>query len=65
MPKYNGMEVLRSLRRLYPQTPVIMITGYASIETAVEATKLGAFQFIPKPFTPDELNTVTQEALAA
>jgi DNA-binding NtrC family response regulator len=42
-----------------------MITGFASIETAVEATKKGAFQFIPKPFTPEELKTVTMEALAA
>jgi DNA-binding response OmpR family regulator len=65
MPKYSGMEVLESLRRLYPTTPVVMITGFASIETAVEATKKGAFQFIPKPFTPEELKTVTQEALAA
>jgi DNA-binding NtrC family response regulator len=65
MPKYNGMEVLESMRKLYPKTPVVMITGFASIETAVEATKKGAFQFIPKPFTPEELKTVTMEALAA
>jgi DNA-binding NtrC family response regulator len=65
MPKHSGMEVLQSIKRLYPKTPVVMITGYASIETAVEATKLGAFQFIPKPFTPDELKVVTREALAA
>jgi DNA-binding response OmpR family regulator len=65
MPKRSGMEVLKTIRDLYPDTPVIMITGYASIETAVEATKLGAFQFVPKPFTPDELKSVTLEALAA
>lgn len=65
MPKSSGMEVLQSIKKLYPKIPVVMITGYASIETAVEATKLGAFQFIPKPFTPDELKLVAREALAA
>lgn len=65
MPKRSGMEVLKTIKKLYPDTPVIMITGYASIETAVEATKLGAFQFVPKPFTPDELKSVAMEALAA
>ncbi len=65
MPKRSGMEVLKTIKELYPDTPVIMITGYASIETAVEATKLGAFQFVPKPFTPDELKSVALEALAA
>jgi DNA-binding response OmpR family regulator len=65
MPKRSGMEVLQTIKKLYPDTPVIMITGYASIETAVEATKLGAFQFVPKPFTPEELKTVAMEALAA
>lgn len=65
MPKKSGMEVLESIKKLYPKTPVVMITGYASIETAVEATQKGAFNFIPKPFTPDELKAVTVEALAA
>jgi DNA-binding response OmpR family regulator len=65
MPKRSGMEVLKNIKENYPDIPVIMITGYASIETAVEATKLGAFQFVPKPFTPDELKTVAMEALAA
>lgn len=65
MPKRSGLEVLRSIRRLYPKVPVIMISGYASIENAVEATRLGASNFIPKPFTPDELQKVTEEVLAA
>jgi len=64
MPKRSGMEVLKTIKELYPDTPVVMITGYASIETAVEATKLGAFQFVPKPFTPEELRSVALEALA-
>jgi DNA-binding NtrC family response regulator len=65
MPKRNGMEVLRSIRAQWPQLPVIMVTGHGTIETAIEATKLGAFNFIPKPFTPTELTQVAVEALAA
>jgi DNA-binding response OmpR family regulator len=65
MPKRNGMEVLESIKRLYPNIPVVMITGYASIETAVEATQKGAFDFIPKPFTPEELKSVAVEAFAS
>jgi DNA-binding NtrC family response regulator len=65
MPKRNGMEVLKSIRTQYPDLPVIMVTGHGTIESAVEATKLGAFNFIPKPFTPQELTKVAIEALAA
>ena len=64
MPKRNGLEVLDSISRLYPEVPVIMVTGFASIETAIEATKAGAYNFIPKPFTPAELSKVAEEALA-
>jgi DNA-binding NtrC family response regulator len=65
MPKRSGMEVLRSIKAQWPNLPVIMVTGHGSIETAIEATKLGASNFIPKPFTPDELAKATAEALAA
>jgi DNA-binding response OmpR family regulator len=65
MPKRSGMEVLRAIRRLYPDVAVVMVSGYASIDSAIEATKLGAADYIPKPFTPDELLKVTDEALAA
>lgn len=65
MPKKSGMEVLESIKKKYPSTPVVMITGYASVETAIEATRLGAHNFIPKPFTSDELSKVAVEALAA
>jgi DNA-binding NtrC family response regulator len=65
MPKRSGMEVLKSIRTQFPDLPVIMVTGHGTIETAVEATKLGAFNFIPKPFTPQELTKVAVEALAA
>ena len=63
MPKKNGMELLESIKKQYPNVPVVMITGYASIDKAIEATRLGAFQFIPKPFTPNELKQITFEAL--
>lgn len=65
MPKRSGMEVLGSIRKLYPDVPVVMVSGYASIESAIEATKLGAFDFIPKPFTPTEFARAAEAALAA
>lgn len=63
MPGMDGMEVLRRLRREYPNTIVIMITGFSTVETAVEAMKLGAFDYIPKPFTPDEVSVVVKKAV--
>jgi DNA-binding NtrC family response regulator len=65
MPKRSGMEVLKSIKSQWPDLPVVMITGHGTIETAIEATQLGAFNFIPKPFTPNELAKVAVEALAA
>jgi len=65
MPKRSGMEVLKSIRTRWPDLPVIIITGHGTIESAIEATKLGAVNFIPKPFTPAELAKVAVEALAA
>jgi DNA-binding NtrC family response regulator len=64
MPKKDGLEILTTIKENYPDTPVIMITGYGTIEKAIEATKLGAYQFIPKPFTPEELKEVALEVLA-
>ena len=65
MPKRSGLEVLESIRRQYPDIPVVMISGYASIRDAVAATQLGASNFVAKPFTPDELLKATAEVLAA
>ena len=64
MPGKDGMETLLSIKANYPDTPVIMITGFGTIDKAVEATKLGAYQFLPKPFTPEELREVAAEVLA-
>lgn len=55
MPKVTGLELIRHLRNHYPKIPVIMITGYPSIEGAVEAVKVGAEEYLSKPFTDDEL----------
>lgn len=63
MPEIDGMEVLRKIRKDYPDTTVIMITGFSTVETAVDAMKLGAFDYIPKPFTPDEVSIVVKKAV--
>ncbi len=64
IPGTSGMELLQIIKDHYPELEVIMITGYASIESAVKATKLGASAYLPKPFTPDELTKVTESTLA-
>jgi PAS domain S-box-containing protein len=63
MPGINGMEVLDHIRTFDPNLLVIVITGYATVESAVEAMKRGAYDFIPKPFTPDQLRIVVRRAL--
>jgi signal transduction histidine kinase/ActR/RegA family two-component response regulator len=55
MPKVNGLEVLREIKRINPYIEVIIMTGYATIESAVEAIKIGAFDFVCKPFDIEEL----------
>ena len=63
MPKVDGLQVLRSAKDLSPETAVIMVTAVASTETAVEAMKLGAYDYITKPFKLDEVNLIIQNAL--
>jgi len=55
MPKMNGMELLDKLTRTYPATDVIMITAYGTVDDAVKAIKKGAYDYIQKPFTAEEL----------
>jgi len=62
IPGVRGLELLNAVRDKNPQTKVIIITGYASIETAVESARVGAVDYLPKPFTPDEIRTVTENA---
>jgi DNA-binding NtrC family response regulator len=63
MPGTDGIEVLERVKEKYPDIAVIMITGYSTVQSAVQAMKLGAFDYIPKPFTPDEVLIVVEKAL--
>jgi PAS domain S-box-containing protein len=63
MPGMDGMEVLKRVRKMDETILVIVITGYATVETAIEAMKQGAYDFIPKPFEPDQLRIVVNRAL--
>lgn len=63
MPGIGGMEFLRRVKGVRPDTAVIIMTGFAEIATAVEAIKLGAFDYVPKPVTPDQLVVAVGKAL--
>jgi DNA-binding NtrC family response regulator len=63
MPNIDGLEVLRRVKETHPNVDVIMVTGLSQIDTAVQAMKLGAFDYLSKPFEPDELKLVVQRAL--
>ena len=62
MPGISGLDLLRAVRVQRPEATVIMITGYPTIKTAVESVKLGAFDYLPKPFTPADLRGVVARA---
>lgn len=63
MPGIGGMDVLQRVRESNPDTDVLIITGYSTVETAVQAMKLGAFDYLCKPFTPDELSSVVAKIM--
>lgn len=63
MPGIGGMEVISRVHAADPDMVMVVITGYPTIGSAVEAIKAGAFDFLPKPFTPDELRLVVRRAL--
>lgn len=63
MPDIGGMVVLRDVKRAKPLMPVVIITGYATVRSAVQAMKLGAADYIEKPFTPDELLNALNRAI--
>jgi DNA-binding NtrC family response regulator len=63
MPDINGMEVVETLKREHPNMAVIIMTGYSSVASAVTGMKLGAADYIPKPFTPDEMSVAVKKAL--
>jgi two-component system sensor histidine kinase/response regulator len=63
LPGMSGIDILREIKDFDPNIVSVMITAYASIESAVEAVKLGAYDYLPKPFTLDQLLTVTKRGL--
>jgi len=63
MPGMDGMEFLQRVKANWPAVPVVMVTGYATISTAMQAMKLGAFDYIAKPFTKAELRGIVKRAL--
>jgi two-component system response regulator HydG len=63
MPGLSGMEVLNRIKQEYPEVVVVVITGYATVESAVEAMRHGAYDFLPKPFTPESLRAIIERAL--
>lgn len=62
MPDITGIEVLKKVKELSPSTIVVVITAFGSIENAVEAMRLGAFNYIIKPFSPDTIEAVVEKA---
>jgi len=63
MPDMDGLEVLRKIRETWPETEVVIMTGYGTVKTAVRAMKIGVFDYIEKPFNPGDLITLTAKAL--
>jgi signal transduction histidine kinase len=63
MPGMSGMEVVSRLHEIDPHISCIVITGYATIDTAIEAMKCGAYDFLPKPFSPEELRIIVNRGL--
>jgi DNA-binding NtrC family response regulator len=63
MPVMSGIEVLEVVKEKYPQTLVVMITAYGSVETAVQAMKRGAVDYLMKPFDPDQLSLLTEKLM--
>ncbi len=63
LPGISGLDVLRQMNERGHHTLTVMITAYATLETAIDATKQGAYDFLPKPFTPDELRVAVRRAV--
>ena len=64
MPGMDGLQVLEEARKLQPEAAIIMMTAYATVDTAVTAMKLGAFDYLVKPFDPEELSLLMQKVVA-
>lgn len=64
MPDMDGLEVLRSIKERWPQTAVVLVTGYGSDPTALQAIQDGASEYLEKPFTPEDIVRVVKKVLA-
>lgn len=64
LPDGDGLDILRSSRALHPAPPFLLMTAFASVETAVQAMREGAYDYVTKPFDPDELRSLVESALA-
>src|SRR3954452_5420835 len=63
MPGLDGMGLLRRLQQDFPEVPVVMITAHGSVESAVEAVKLGAFDYLEKPFEQEQIRQIVAKAM--
>ena len=63
MPDLDGMDVLKAIKQRWPDSEVVVITGYPSLETAKEAVRLGAFNYLTKPLAPNEVMKVADDAI--
>lgn len=63
MPGISGLDLLQAVKQIRAETIVIMVTGYPTIKSAIQSIKMGAFDYIAKPFTPNELRSLVQRAL--
>lgn len=64
LPGINGIEILKAVHSKYPELKVIIISAHGSIQTAVEAMKVGALDFLEKPFTPADIRQLVKKALS-
>ncbi|QSE97405.1 sigma-54-dependent transcriptional regulator [Fulvivirga lutea] len=65
LPDYSGIDMLRKIKVLHPQLPVIIITGYSDVKIAVDALKKGAYNYVTKPLYPDEILMMVKEAISS
>ena len=63
MPRHDGLFLIREIRKDFPQTPIIVMSGYPTRETIADVLQAGAARFIPKPFRPDDLARAVQDVL--
>jgi len=63
MPEKNGWYLMQQVKEKWPDIPIIVMTGYPTTETIIEAEKFGASRFIAKPFTPDELLEAVRQVI--